>query len=80
MMNTRRLADTHALDFRQLRTNTTSIAVALQDCLTETAEILQILPFECVAGCTETVRENFRISAAAVHHSLYVFLHSSSTP
>src|ERR1700726_2214710 len=54
---------------------TTTVAVALQDNLTEAAEVFLILPLECVTGRTEAMGENLVIPAPAIHCSLYTLQH-----
>ena len=53
----------------------TTIAVALQDSLTEPAEVFLILPLECVTRRTEAKGEDFLVSAPAIHCSLYTLRH-----
>jgi hypothetical protein len=54
---------------------TTTVAVALQDSLTEAAEVFLILPLECVTRRTEAKGEDLLIPAPAIHCSLYTLRH-----
>jgi hypothetical protein len=51
-------------------TDPAAIAVSLQNGLTQAAEILLILPFQRVAGCTQAQSQDLCVSAWAVHHPL----------
>ena len=53
----------------------TTVAVALQDSLTEAAEVFLILPLECVTRRTEAMGEDLLIPAPAIHCSLYTLRH-----
>ena len=53
----------------------TTVAVALQDSLAETAEVFLILPLECVTRRTEAMGEDLLIPAPAIHCSLYTLRH-----
>jgi len=46
--------------------NSAAVVVTLQYRLTESTEMLLVLPLEGVTGCTEPVRENLQIPAPAV--------------
>ncbi len=56
-----------------------AVAITLQYHLTQPTELLLILPFERVAGCTPPACENLWIPAGAVHRALHRLLHSGPT-
>jgi hypothetical protein len=49
----------------------TTVALALQDSLTEAAEVFLILPLECVTRRTEAMGKDLLIPTPAIHCSLY---------
>jgi hypothetical protein len=51
-------------------TDPATIAISLQNGLTQAAEILLILPFQRVAGRTQAQSKDLCVSAWAVHHPL----------
>src|SRR5580704_4017931 len=61
-------------------TDSTAVAVPLQNRFTKPAKILLILPFQRVTSRAQSVCKNLLVSAPTVHSELCTFLHSSSKP
>jgi hypothetical protein len=57
-------------------THPTGVSIALQDLLSQTAEIFGILPFQRVAGRAEAQGEDLRVSAGTAYCGLDPFLRS----
>ena len=55
-------------------TDSAPIAVALKNCLSQSSEVLFILSFQRVAGCTETKRKQLCVSARTVQDLLTAHL------
>src|SRR3981081_2378206 len=72
--------DNRAFASSRCSADATAVTVSLQNRLTESAEILLILPFQRVARRAKAMREDLLIPAPTVHRPLYALLHSSSTP
>ncbi len=52
-------------------THATTVSVALQNLLTQAAEIFIVLALQCVAGRAKAMSKYLFVPASAVHRSLY---------
>ena len=53
----------------------TTVAVALQDSLTQASEVFRILSLDCVTRRTKAMGEELLIPAPAIHCPLHTLLH-----